>query len=255
MIAALRSLFLVAVAALLMGAQPAPEVSPQRQPTVPEVIARADRDWLPIADLWAQSLMAIFAGMQVALTGIGIYFLKRTLDSTDNAVAEAEKATQAAQDAVNVNRLSAEQQLRAYVHPSEYAVAHLSAGSRATATIILKNLGSTPAHNFKSWTGIALAPADIDVDQFGIPGETVQCPAYVLPPQVKHTMNVVTQFPLTATDEARLLDGTCKIFVWGEATYVDVFGHEHYTRYCVESGAESFNSGALHASTKRNEAT
>lgn len=99
----------------------------------------------PWFDLTAQSFMALFALGQVILTGVGIHYIRKTLASTDKAVDEANKATLAAQEAVDVTRESAERQLRAYMDVSEFFVSGVFLNSQPRAHFTLKNCGATPA--------------------------------------------------------------------------------------------------------------
>lgn len=69
----------------------------------------------PWYDLVAQSLMALWAFLQLALTAVGIWYIRKTLIETEKAVHEANRATDVAMDAVEVTRQSAERQLRPWM--------------------------------------------------------------------------------------------------------------------------------------------
>jgi hypothetical protein len=111
------------------------------------------------ADLKAQQEMALWAlcvaaisGGQLVLTLVGIILLWKTLRATRDAVTEAEKATTAANAAVDVTKRSAENQLRAYVF-AESATLH-DMDSPPHFIINLHNTGATPAYRLKTWVGV-----------------------------------------------------------------------------------------------------
>lgn len=101
----------------------------------------------PWYDLWAQSLMALWAFLQLVLTGVGIWYIRKTLVETERAVGEAARATKAAQDAVRVSEVSAEKQLRAYMGLDSIGIAMDEGGGRHLA-VRWKNFGQTPANAF-----------------------------------------------------------------------------------------------------------
>ena len=63
-----------------------------QQPTESDAGKAGPSPWY---DLWAQSLMALWALFQLVLTGIGIHFINETLKETRKAVADTGKATNA----------------------------------------------------------------------------------------------------------------------------------------------------------------
>lgn len=102
----------------------------------------------PWFDLWAQGLMALWAFLQLILTGIGIWFIRKTLIETETAVVEAGKATKAAQDAVEETRRIGEAQVRAYLHVKpEGEVIVTQPVFTSFGGIIVANSGQSPAFN------------------------------------------------------------------------------------------------------------
>ena len=67
------------------------------------------------ADLKAQQEMATWALLMFIVTGSGVIFVAQTLEATRRAVAEAEKATDAAVETVHVTREAAHTERRAQV--------------------------------------------------------------------------------------------------------------------------------------------
>jgi hypothetical protein len=68
-----------------------------------------------LGDGWAQWAMALLALLGVLISGWAVWLLKRTLDATQAAIGEAEKATIAAQQATAVTREIGQAQTRAYI--------------------------------------------------------------------------------------------------------------------------------------------
>jgi hypothetical protein len=131
----------------------------------------------PWYDLWAQSLMALWAFGQLILTGVGIWYIRKTLLETEAAVKLAGKGNDAAQAAVEVTREIGEAQVRCYVQITKVAMDY--AGLEPVIVFSLHNSGQSPAANValairyvvKDGDGdvLAISPAnELDVPTFGI---------------------------------------------------------------------------------------
>jgi hypothetical protein len=97
-------------------------------------------DWV----MWA----GILAGAQLIATIAGLYYIKRTLDATHDAVGEARLATQAAQKAVNETSRIGEAQVRCYLSGTEATVFFHKNGT-VTAKCRIKNSGQSPANRVR----------------------------------------------------------------------------------------------------------
>lgn len=105
-------------------------------------------------DLDAQQRMAFWALLTVVVsivtvgvTAIGVWFVKRTLDATLEAVADTSKATNAMIDANRIAEDTAQRQLRAYLYAGSGQLT-LSRNVRTVSFPIrvpFRNTGSTPA--------------------------------------------------------------------------------------------------------------
>lgn len=197
----------------------------------------------PWFDLTAQGLMALFALGQVILTGLGIYYIRKTLASTDAAVGEAKKATLAAQEAVAVTRDSAERQLRAYVQAFAFQLFALVPGERPRGLVVLKNLGATPAYDLQCWIGIYVAPTDSAFDSF----PRMKCEGlagFVLAPTAPHILNITCDAEIDTATLNHVRSGHWSVFVYGETTYMDAFKHKRHTRFCTQhNGASALENG------------
>lgn len=121
-------------------------------------------------------------------------------------------------------------QLRAYVFiDGEEVILWGQTGIRAN--IKLKNFGSTPGYNFRTWTNIRVGPSGkavfgsrLPLKQESIiaPGAEIQAPSP----------------PLTITEEqlTAIVSGSQSIFVWGEAVYTDAFERQWKFSFLDEAG-------------------
>lgn len=97
--------------------------------------------------------VALFSGLQLVTTIIGLYFVKRTLDATLMAVQDTGEATMAMKESNEIMRETAKHQLRAYLDFDSVRY-NVSPNCPDTETQIgtgirikVKNYGTTPAKN------------------------------------------------------------------------------------------------------------
>ncbi|MER8440701.1 hypothetical protein NKH36_20960 [Mesorhizobium sp. M1312] len=118
---------------------------------IEEIVKATEEAKTAERDLSAQRSMALWAlGMlwatvaSIAVTGIGIYFVWRTLDANTDAVAQAKAANDIAKQAT-------EAQLRAYLIVKEVSAELIEGSDQADQidlvqfTLVIKNGGATPA--------------------------------------------------------------------------------------------------------------
>ncbi|MGR3437982.1 hypothetical protein [Salipiger abyssi] len=109
-------------------------------------------------DLYAQKDMAKYTFwvllatcLTVGITGVGVYFVKRTLDATITAVEETSAATQAMREANQIARRSADIQTRPFllidVTKVQVAVRRIGYFSNIFIQVPVKNYGITPAYD------------------------------------------------------------------------------------------------------------
>ncbi len=129
---------------------PPPEPNPKRE------------EWRSERDLEAQQemarwalLMMIASFLSVGVTAVGVVFVKQTLDATRAAVNEAENATAAARNTINVTQDLGRRQLRAYIDIKNGAFRVGPAGKgRLRVRVEFANFGQTPARDVRFWVRI-----------------------------------------------------------------------------------------------------
>lgn len=106
------------------------------------------------AGLKAQQDMAEYALLMLVFTVVGVFYLARTLYTTNQTLDEARVATKAAQDTVNVTEKMGRAQVRAYLDVKEIRVYFDPSGDRldpfpleVRASIKLQNSGNSPARD------------------------------------------------------------------------------------------------------------
>ena len=99
--------------------------------------------WL--GDGWAQWAIALFSFIALLLSAWAVRLLEGTLKATRAAVHEAESATKAAQDAVDVNRDIGRKQVRAYPGIKQVKVGTTDESLTAIFLIEVHNAGQSPA--------------------------------------------------------------------------------------------------------------
>ncbi|MCJ7664376.1 MAG: hypothetical protein MUO24_09060 [Desulfobacterales bacterium] len=101
-----------------------------------------------------------------------------------------------------------------------------------TTFMIITNSGRTPAYNVIHWGNICIREFPLTSDlPVEITGEIKSVSA--LPPNGKNTKTLMMQKPLTTKEVQNLVSGKTAIYVYGNITYKDAFGKEHFTHYRV----------------------
>lgn len=114
---------------------------------------------------------AMLSFLSLVVTGLGVWFVKRTLDATMKAVADTSAATLEMQRANVIAREMGEAQTRCYIDLGEMTVS-VSADGHATVLAKVKNTGNTPAQHL-SWRCEAnigkykVPPGDLKPSNFG----------------------------------------------------------------------------------------
>lgn len=179
-------------------------------------------------------LSAIISFLALIVTGAGVWFVKRTLEATLEAVEDTGKATVAMQEANEIARDGMEKQLRAYVHPEV-----VESGPQPDNTdqnfgwafaIRWKNSGITPAvsASIVNWAEVVdgALPDDFKFDRTA--NEDVPI---VFGPNMPVTS--VSAW-VSADDIKKVFAGEKALYLWGWVKYRDVFpaSPERQTRFC-----------------------
>lgn len=181
-------------------------------------------------DLTAQQAMALFAGLQVLLTGAGLMYIRWTLEATREAVREAQEATGLAETAFRSQHENARRELRAYVTVDVEKAGPFRIGQKPCVRMIIRNTGQTPARDLCVFGKVAVRiPSDIgemDVVSYDVP-------TVVLGAGSSITRERTTLKPLTSEQLQMISVGTRALICAGLVTYVDVFGDKQETRFAV----------------------
>jgi hypothetical protein len=125
----------------------------------------------------------------------------------------------ATRDLVKDTKQNAERQQRAYVFIRGAEVRLVNGDSGVIAIIALKNFGQTPGYQFKTWTNIRIDDPDQPI--FGVRNPIAQN-SIIAPSADLNAPSPAA--PITPAERAAIIAGTKKIYVWGEAAFVDAFG-------------------------------
>ncbi len=138
---------------------------------------------------------------------------------------------------LNTERESYTRVQRAFVFPAEYVFRMERADRRVSINAVWKNGGDTPTRNLHISITEALRraplPADFDFssdDRNAYGGRPL--PILVLGPHASVSGIRSAEIPLSAVSDIN--NGRASVFLWGYASYDDVFGSPHVTRYCVQ---------------------
>ncbi|MGH6770200.1 MAG: hypothetical protein ACRECO_14385 [Xanthobacteraceae bacterium] len=224
---------------------PPPESKPNRQEWRSEQELKAQRQMV----LWA-FIAAIAACASVFVTAIGVAFVKWTLDATRAAVDEASKGTQAAEAAVEITRVTAERELRAYLSISKSEIKDVQPGRVPYAHLVFRNDGNTPAAHVQTNCRFNLAwfPDHGPMPDFAIE----QKPSHG---RIGHGQGM-SAFPdlgrpLTADEFENLRNGRHAIFIYGSAFYTDIFGKTWELGFqLMHGGNVGIERSAWHGVTK-----
>jgi hypothetical protein len=108
-----------------------------------------------LGDGWAQWAMALFSLIALLISAWAVWLLQETLTATRAAVREAESATKAAQDAVEVTRETGQAQVRAYL---EFEIDSIDVSEVTNSDLPqtriefagkIRNTGQSPAHAYR----------------------------------------------------------------------------------------------------------
>lgn len=143
------------------------------------------------------------------------------------AVTQAENATKAANDTVDVTRDIGARQLRAYLTVRAYTVVVNNA--HVEVKIVGQNTGQTPALNVTTWTVVALQLPPFDEDWLNEP----RYPTSKSDIGSGGDLAMDVYGPNNPTENliARLRSGVIGCWVYGWVWYEDIFGEKHETMF------------------------
>jgi hypothetical protein len=210
-----------------------PIVTNESNPAKPTPAYKHWRDYQDLEAQWAQAhwamIAALVAMIGVVVTTVGVIFVARTLQATRAAVREAERATQAANDAVAVTSDTAKRQLRAYVSTIGAVIGPDRDNSDSFSIVVdIRNTGLTPAYDLICW-------AEAELDAFPLesrlPIHCIKTESRAVLAPGSSTLLMPTHRLLTTQEQDDLRNDKLALYVFGEAHYKDAFGHQRLTQF------------------------
>lgn len=209
-------------------------------------------------DLQAQqdmALWAFFAALAafatVGVTGVGVWYVRHTLDATRAAVVEAAKASDAATKAVEITRDTAERQLRAYVGVDSAIKVANREGPGFAVNVIIKNNGQTPAYDFTQWANVALEPMPLPKPF------SIYCrergSVGILQPQGQTLATPIFTREMLPLEEQSIRNNAKAIYVYGEIDYRDAFGAQHHVTFRLRCNGPGLRLGLFKPDGEGNE--
>lgn len=189
---------------------------------------------------------------------LSAFFAYKAYVASTQAVAEAQRQTNAAEAQIDVARDTEHRQLRAYLHISHGPMT--VSDSTASAEIRIYHSGQTPAYKIK-------LVADIQVGHFPLPDtERLSLPTGGIPKYefgalygtepIKQTISMPQNsndaIEIQKRSRDRLAGGLQVFYLFGRVTYQDIFGKEWPYEFCYsfdplndkegsEQGCEKYN--------------
>lgn len=202
---------------------------------------RANRDLKAQEDmaLWAKWMFyASCASLVVGVGGLIVVFrtLRHSEASTNAALAGLDQTGQS----IELNKQTAERQLRAYVSAFPHFIHSFSVDGRPTGKFIIKNVGVTPANGVNHRGDVIVVPEPLP-DGYRLPrlNDNTTAPA-VLFPNMPLEGSVVARTAITEADIVKIRNGTARIYIHGELYYTDAFSpEERVTKFCAFVAADA----------------
>jgi len=146
----------------------------------------------------------------------------------------------ATRDLVEDAKQNSERKLRAYVFPHELTVSEVELGHRPTANMVVKNTGLTPATDVIAWAGVWVGNFPLIAELIRATPEFMKTASLrSVGPGASFTIINSWNEALTAQHIQMLQNGTAAVFIWGEITYVDVFGKTRTTSFRSYYGGDT----------------
>jgi hypothetical protein len=130
---------------------------------------------------------------------------------------------------------TAQRQLRAYVM-ADIGDIRLRENHALETMIYLKNFGQTPAYDVKSWVDMRVGNPNNPPFAQRLPFEQIT----MIGPGSKFIIGP-DRISISAEVPNQIKNGTKVIFVWGETSYRDAFGHRWVYRYCTRNSKIMMN--------------
>jgi hypothetical protein len=172
--------------------------------------------------------VALFAGVQLIATIVGLYFIKRTLDATLDAVEDTGLATQAMLKQNEIAETNAHLQLRAYLSVDTRQSGWTDpTSSKIEGQVVVKNTGQTPAFNVQTAIGFVVGKNKPVAIPIGTKKSSI-----VTIGSGQESRSVDGLGRNLAVAERLALSGGSRIWFMAKITYTDIFGEKWETNMC-----------------------
>lgn len=249
--------------------------------------AEQDLDAQQSMALWALMMMLVSA-VTLIVTSVGVWFVKRTLDATFQAVEDTGKATKAMQEANDIarqnatiadsnrfwdslqvstarkqadeaNRIareSAERQLRAYVVVDPKG-AFMSNDPEINGQVAfeISNTGQTPAYNICISSQVVLSYKSID--DFDPSNESIEYVVENTDSAIGGGLGHHAYHPFTLSEDelTDVKSRLASIMCFGKVTYCDAFSVDRITQFCFYFCGQKLGVGDARFLHRGNSAT
>lgn len=150
------------------------------------------------------------------------YFI---IDSSNNSVELATKNLQAFES-------NAKLEMRAYLQIKTITKPQFRVGEEIKFNIILVNTGKTPAYNIRDRHTYKYENTSLSIKDTVILSE-YSVDIAVLGTNLPKDNIINTHMIPTQEDSIKILNGKMLLSVMGEFVYEDIYGDQHFTRYCL----------------------
>ena len=180
---------------------------------------------------------AVFSFFALTLSGVGVWYVKRTLDATLEAVQDTGKATKAMERQNELAEAETRLALRPYVWFGKMEIRNVGGGKEPEFHVDIGHAGQTPALEIRSF--VSLGFLDVGVQDANLRFERRQPGSSVSRSQMfpNHPgLDGDYKLGRKIDDEMfnQLANGQRKFIVAGIVSYRDVFGKRHLTTFkCV----------------------
>jgi uncharacterized protein (UPF0333 family) len=201
-------------------------------------------------------LLVVVGIGQVVLFYVQLRLIRTSLDDTKLAALAAQRAAKATEDAVELSRETAQQQLRAYFFITKPRIVVFNQGKKCVHEMLIRNYGQTPAHDVVVITNTDFFdPNPIAFPELEQPKGEISRSS--IAPSGEIIFTTVTEAPLTVDQLKSVASGKQAFFVWGEIRYTDVFSRPQITHFRLRFGRAQLelSSGTMMICDDGNRAT
>jgi hypothetical protein len=186
-------------------------------------------------------LLFVAALIQIGLFAWQLRLLKRAGDDTGIAVKAATKAAIAAEKTLKTTQDTAKKQLRAYLGVIDFGVT-VAPGDHGThifqVFVEVRNTGQTPAHKVVQTITAEIANVD---EPMLFPAQVAHQGSHPLAPSAQMTVRY-DLYDIAAPELLAIRAGKKVLHVWGNASYLDIYGDTQLLEFRFNNTAKIHSS-------------